>query len=109
MSKAPLHVTKHSTYIMTTFFLFLSLCLQFLRLDLIHGTNTGYLAFKRTDQGKVEGCWEDENPVFLMCFYISDRRMVITHGRNGRMLALYQTNKEKNIHYIQVLGVGLLR
>lgn len=94
---------------MDTSYLLLFLCFQFLRLDLIRGTNTGYLSLKRTDQGKVEGCWEDNDPVFLMCFYISDNRMVLARGRKERVLALYQTSKDKTILFMQVLGVGLLR
>ena len=88
--------------------LFLVLCLQILKFD-IHAKTTAYLKLTRIDQGGVEGCWKDNDPASSLCFHISDRLMRITHSQNGRTLALYYTNEESNMHYIQVLGLGLLR
>ena len=93
---------------MKTSILFVILCLQFLLLK-IHAASTGYLKLKMTDHGKVVGCWKDHDPVFSMCFHISDRLMRIMYTQNKRILVLYHTNDEKNMHYIQVLGLGLLR
>lgn len=95
-------------YAMRTSLLFLVLCLLFLRFD-THETTLGYVKLKRVDRGNLEGCWKDHDPVLSMCFYISDRLMRITYNQNGRTLAFYHTNEDKNMHYIQVLGLGLLR
>ena len=95
-SKVPLHVTKQAAYMIDfSYFIFytFNFCIGPDSWDKHKGP------LKRTDQGKVGGRWEDNDQVFLMFFfffYISDCPMVIAHGRNERVLALYLTNKEQN-------------
>ena len=60
----------------------------------------------------IKGCWKGQGQaetVSPICFYMSERLIRITYNRNGRTLAIYHTNKEKDIQYLQVLGAGLLR
>lgn len=89
--------------------LFLILCLQFFKLD-IHAKITENLKFTRVNRREVEGCWKDHTEtVSSMCFHISERLMRIMRSQKGSILALYHTNKDKDVQYLQVLGDGLLR
>lgn len=68
------------------------------------------LSLKKIDQEEAKGCWKDPDQAAPMCFHISCNLMRITRGPNGGIpLALYYTNKIRDIHYIQALEDGLLR
>lgn len=85
--------------------------LRFLNLDM-EAKITQSLEFTRAAGSIIKGCWKGQGQaetVSPICFYMSERLMRITYNRNGRTLAIYHTNKEKDIQYLQFLGAGLLR
>ena len=70
------------------------------------------LELKRVGREELEGCWKDGGEIVAaLCFHISSKFMRITNSSNGvdEPLALYYTNTIGDIHYVQVLGAGILR
>jgi len=98
---------------MATSFLVILLCIHFVISSIDAKTATVSrpgLNLKKIDQEEAKGCWKDPDQAAPMCFHISSNLMRITRGPNGGIpLALYYTNKIRDIHYIQALEDGLLR
>ena len=95
--------------------LILLLCVQ-LVISVINATSTQNslpgLELKRVGREELEGSWKDgDETVAALCFHISCKFMRITNSSNGvdEPLALYYTNAIRDIHYVQVLGTGILR
>lgn len=90
--------------------LWFQLAISFIDTKNAHNSKNG-LELKNVGDEEVQGCWTDLDQVFLsMCFDISSNLIRITTSLNGEVpLALYYTNNLRNIHYIQVLGSGILR
>ena len=96
--------------------LILLLCVQ-LVISAIYAKSTPNslpgLELKRGGREELEGCWKDgSETVAALCFHISSKFMRITsNSSNGvdEPLALYYTNTIRDIHYVQVLGTGILR
>lgn len=94
--------------------LILLLCVQ-LVISVIDAKNTlnslPGIELKRVGREELEGCWKDDHEIVAaLCFHISSKFMRITNSLNGdEPLALYYTNTIRDIHYVQVLGIGILR
>lgn len=77
----------------------------------VHIQPTSGLELRKVANDEIKGCWKDSGKCDLaMCFYISNHLMRITSGAfKGVPMALYHTNKIRDMHYLQVLGITLVR
>lgn len=72
---------------------------------------TSGLELHKVADDEVKGCWKDSGKCDLaMCFHISNHLMRITSDAfRGVPMVLYHTNKMHDMHYLQVLGITLVR